>query len=120
VLSYYFVKIPILSAEVQHQSHAVDIVEYLVAEGDSVAAGTPLARVENWWALMEFDAVGPGILTKAFFDRGTRVRIGEPFAIIVCDPESAPAGTESARLRIVGTRRIKPTQGSDEFEGTGS
>jgi pyruvate/2-oxoglutarate dehydrogenase complex dihydrolipoamide acyltransferase (E2) component len=120
VLSYYFVKIPDLPPEVQQQSRAVDIIEYLVAEGDPVAAGTPLARVENWWAAMEFDAAGPGILTKAFSDRGTRVGIGDPFAIIVCDPESAPAGTESARLRIVGTRRTKPTKGSDKFEGTES
>jgi pyruvate/2-oxoglutarate dehydrogenase complex dihydrolipoamide acyltransferase (E2) component len=119
-LSYYFVKVPDLPPEVQHQSRAVDIIEYLVAEGDAVAAGTPLARVENWWAVMEFDAVGPGILTKAFFDRGTRVRIGDPFAIIVCDPESASTSTESARLRIVGALRTKATRGSGEFGGAAS
>ncbi len=69
---------------------------------------------------MEFDAVGPGILTKAFFDRRTRVRIGAPFAIIVCDPESAPTSAESARLRIVGALRTKLTKGSGEFGGKGS
>jgi pyruvate/2-oxoglutarate dehydrogenase complex dihydrolipoamide acyltransferase (E2) component len=67
VLSYYFVKIPDLPPEAQHQSRAIDIIEYLVAEGDTVAAGTPLARVENWWAVMELDAMGPGILTKSIF-----------------------------------------------------
>jgi pyruvate/2-oxoglutarate dehydrogenase complex dihydrolipoamide acyltransferase (E2) component len=115
MLSYYFVKIPDLPPEVQHRNRTVDIIEYIVAEGDPIVAGTPLARVENWWAVMEFDAVGPGIITKPFFDRGTSVRVGDPFAIIVCDPERAPTSTESARLRIVGALCTKPTKGSGDF-----
>ena len=109
-MSYYFAKVPELPYEAQHQSGAISVVEYLVAEGDAIFAGTPILRAENWWAVMELDAVAPGILKKVFFDRGTYVSIGDPFAIIVCDPENGPRTAETARLRVVSITRAKPAQ----------
>ena len=61
-------------------------------------------------------------LTQTRCDRGSRVQSGAPYTIIVCDPESAPAAANSARLRIFATQRTKPTKGkgSGAFGGTGS
>jgi len=107
---YYFAKVPSLPPEVQHQSNAVEVVEYLAREGAAVQPGTPLLRVANWWAEMELDSVSRGFLAKTFFDPGTRVLIGDPFAIIHCDGEDAPGKSPTAGLRVTRTLREKPRQ----------
>ena len=97
---YYFVRVPELPQAVAHQDNSVSVIEYLVTEGDAVSSGAPLICVENWWAEMEIDATTPGVVRKIFFD-GTRalVKIGDPFAIIVCDGEDAPAEGPTSALR---------------------
>lgn len=49
-----------------------------------------------------------GILTKAFFDRGTSVQIGDPIAIIGADGECIPYGRELAVLEVTEHKRSKP------------
>jgi pyruvate/2-oxoglutarate dehydrogenase complex dihydrolipoamide acyltransferase (E2) component len=93
---YYYVSVPQLPDGVRHQRNSVEVVKYLAVEGVSLVMGTPLVRVQNWWAVMELDAVGAGILSNAFFRPGTHVRVGHPLAIIDCDPEDAPQGEETA------------------------
>jgi pyruvate/2-oxoglutarate dehydrogenase complex dihydrolipoamide acyltransferase (E2) component len=73
-----------------------------------VSIGTPLVRVQNWWAVMEFDAACKGMVSKNFFEPGTHVRVGDPFAIILCDPEDRPRTDESCVLRVTKQLRDKP------------
>jgi pyruvate/2-oxoglutarate dehydrogenase complex dihydrolipoamide acyltransferase (E2) component len=108
VILYYYVNVPRLPSAVQHQSGTVEIVRYLVREGDRVSARTPIVQVQNWWAVMEFDAVGTGFVSKTFFERGTNVKVADPFAIIICDPEDRPRTEESCIVRIVERLRDKP------------
>jgi pyruvate/2-oxoglutarate dehydrogenase complex dihydrolipoamide acyltransferase (E2) component len=108
VIIYYYVNVPELPAAVQHQSGTIEVVKYLVNEGDRVSAGTPLMQAKNWWAMLEFDAVGAGVVSKTFFTRGTHVKIHDPFAIILCDPEDGPRSGESSLVRVVEHVRRKP------------
>ena len=107
---YYFANIPHLPPSVHHQSGMVEVLKYLVKEGDNVPAGAPLMRVQNWWAIMEIDASGAGVVSKTFFTRGTHVNVGDPFAIIACDPEDRPRTRteETCILRIIERVREKP------------
>jgi pyruvate/2-oxoglutarate dehydrogenase complex dihydrolipoamide acyltransferase (E2) component len=61
---WYFFTAPELPPEVVHQSNTVDVQKYLVAEGKSVTSGAPIALVENYWAVMQLNAAGNGILKK--------------------------------------------------------
>jgi pyruvate dehydrogenase E1 component beta subunit len=108
VILYYYVSVPRLPPAVQHQSDSVEVVRYLVKEGERISAGAPLIQVKNWWAVMEFDAVGAGILSKVFFRRGTHVKVADPFAIVICDPEDRPRAEESCVIRIIERLRDKP------------
>jgi len=108
MIIYYYVKVPELPAAVQHQSGTVEVIKYLVKEGDRVSAGIPLMQATNWWAILEFDAVGSGLVSKTFFARGTHVKTHDPFAIILCDPEDRPRTEESSFVRIVEHVRRKP------------
>lgn len=108
MILYYYVNVPELPRAVQHQSGSVEVIKFLVKEGDQVSAGTPLMQAENWWAILEFDAVGAGVVSKTFFDRGTHVKINHPFAIILCNPEDRPRTEESSSVRIVQHVRHKP------------
>jgi pyruvate/2-oxoglutarate dehydrogenase complex dihydrolipoamide acyltransferase (E2) component len=108
VILYYYVNVPRLPPPVQHQLGSVEVMRYLVKERADVAAGTPPIRVRNWWAVMEFDAVGAGVISKTFFECGTFVKVADPFAIIICDPEDRPRTEESCVVRVVERLRDKP------------
>jgi pyruvate dehydrogenase E2 component (dihydrolipoamide acetyltransferase) len=107
---WYYFSVPRLPPEVAHQSNLVEIRNYLTAEGSPVDVGSPIALVENYWAVMTLRANGKGILKKTFFDRGTSVKIGDPIAIIGADGECIPYGKEPAVLEITEHKRSKPTR----------
>jgi pyruvate/2-oxoglutarate dehydrogenase complex dihydrolipoamide acyltransferase (E2) component len=48
----------------------VEILEYFVSEGDSVAAGTPLLEIATDKANMELEAPQSGVVEKLHFAQG--------------------------------------------------
>jgi pyruvate/2-oxoglutarate dehydrogenase complex dihydrolipoamide acyltransferase (E2) component len=96
------------SKEISHQSNLVEIRKYLAPEGSAVDVGTPIAVIENYWAVMTLKANGKGILRKTFFERGTSVKIGDPIAIIGSDGENIPYGKELASVEMTERKRQKP------------
>ena len=107
-MTYYFVKVPKLPKDVSHQMGAVEVVEYPIKEGGEVKPGQPIVIVENWWARMVLKAIGSGYMSKTFFSSGAYVLIGDPLAIITCDPEDGPKGNESCELEVVEHIRKRP------------
>ena len=91
---------------------AVELVEYVVKENAKIEKGQPIAVVQNWWAKMVLKAIGPGYVSKTFFEKGTYVKEGDPLAIIVCDPEDGPRSAETSKLEVIEHIRRKP--GSSE------
>ena len=80
------------------------LARWLVAEGDSVATGDPLAEIETEKATLEFEATGDGTIGRILVGEGTSdVRVGTPIATLLkpgettLDPgEGAAAGPEAA------------------------
>ena len=105
---WYFLTVPELPPEVAHQSNTVDVKKYLVAEGKPVTSGTPIALVENYWAVMQMSAVGNGILKKVFFDGPVTVKCGDPIAILACDGDDLLHGKPKATVTIIELKRAKP------------
>jgi pyruvate/2-oxoglutarate dehydrogenase complex dihydrolipoamide acyltransferase (E2) component len=105
---WYFFPVPQIPPEVAHQSNQVELVKYQAKEGSKIEKGTPIALVENWWAVFQLRANGPGVLKRTFFDPGTSIRVGDPIAIIGADGENLPYGQNYAVLEIVKTKREKP------------
>ena len=104
---YYYVRIPRLDPEVSHQSNEVEIVEYLAHEGDTVSPGTPLALVENYWAVFQVEAMTPGYLSKTFFSPGTQVHIGDPIAIVLVEGEDLRENLPLSAIKVVRMKREK-------------
>jgi pyruvate dehydrogenase E2 component (dihydrolipoamide acetyltransferase) len=102
---WYYFPIPQLLEEVSHHLNEVEIRKYLAHEGSAVDVGTPIAVVQNYWAIMVLKANGKGILRKTFFEPGTAVKIGDPVAIIGCEGENIPQQNERASVEI--TERIR-------------
>ncbi|MGB8322025.1 MAG: biotin/lipoyl-containing protein [Candidatus Acidiferrum sp.] len=102
---WYYFPIPELPKEVAHHLNEVEIRKYLAHEGSAVDVGTPIAEVQNYWAIMILKANGKGILRKTFFEPGTAVKIGDPIAIIGCEGENIPHQNERASVEI--TERIR-------------
>ena len=108
---YYFVTIPELPRNVAYQSNLFELVEYSTHEGQEVAAGTRIAIVENWWAVMRVEANGRGYLQRTFFPEGAHIRVGDPIAIVICSGEDVPYGQPGSRVSVLRIKRRKPTKG---------
>lgn len=106
---WYFFPVPELPPEVAHQSNTVDVQKYLLKEGQPISRGTPIALVENYWAIMQLNANGNGILEKIFFDNGSSVKCGDPIATIICDGDDLIYKKPVATLEIVTIKRNKPS-----------
>lgn len=105
---YYFVTMPKLPVMLSYRENIVEMVEYTAKEGQHVEAGTGIAVVKNWWAKFQIEATGRGYLSKTFFDRGTLIEIGDPIAIIICEPEDAKQGQPTASIRVLERLRDLP------------
>ena len=87
--------------EVLAGSEEAAIQTWLVAEGQQIAVGAPLAEVETEKATVEYAAENEGTLLKLLVQEGVSVRVGEPIAIVGAPGESvdsvpAPDAASSA------------------------
>ena len=76
------------------------IASWLVAPGDSVAVGQPLAEIETEKALVEYAAEEAGVVGRLVLAVGDTGEIGDPIAVLVADGETdadidAALGTET-------------------------
>jgi pyruvate dehydrogenase E1 component beta subunit len=67
------------------------LARWLKKEGESVAAGEPVAEIETDKATMELEAVDEGTLVRILVPEGTEnVKVNTPIAVLVAEGESAP------------------------------
>ena len=74
------------------------IARWLVAPGDAVAVGTPLAEIETEKALVEYEAEEAGTVGRLVVGEGGTSEIGDPIAVLV-----APGETEADIDAALGT-----------------
>lgn len=59
------------------------IQEWLVAVGDTIAAGQPIAEIETEKATVELEAETHGTVGRLLINAGTSVEVGDPIAVLV-------------------------------------
>jgi pyruvate dehydrogenase E2 component (dihydrolipoamide acetyltransferase) len=64
------------------------IASWLVAPGDTVAVGTPIAEIETEKALVEYAAEEPGVIGRLVLAVGESGEIGDPIAVLLADGET--------------------------------
>jgi pyruvate dehydrogenase E2 component (dihydrolipoamide acetyltransferase) len=95
------------------------IASWLVAPGDTVAVGDPLAEIETEKAIVEYGAEEAGVVGRIVLAAGDTGEIGAPIAVLVKDGETdadidaALGGAASAAPRPDGgqvTPAVSPTR----------
>ncbi|MFT9180089.1 MAG: pyruvate dehydrogenase complex E1 component subunit beta [Zymomonas mobilis] len=112
-------KMPALSPTMEEGT----LTRWLVKEGDSIKAGEILAEIETDKAIMEFEAVDEGVITKILIPEGSEnVKVGTAIAYLGTDandvtlegasaetkaeesaPVASPAKTEAAAVEEAAT-----------------
>ena len=64
------------------------VASWLVAPGDSVAVGDPLAEIETEKAIVEYGAEEAGVVGRIVLAAGATGEIGAPIAVLVTDGET--------------------------------
>ena len=64
------------------------IASWLVAPGDAVSAGDPLAEIETEKAIVEYSAEEAGVVGRLVLAAGAAGEIGAPIAVLVKDGET--------------------------------
>jgi len=85
---------------------AAAIAHWLVAPGDSVAAGAPIAEIETEKALVEYAAEESGIIGRLVLGEGDSGEIGDAIAVLV-----APGETDADIDAALGTANAAPSPG---------
>ena len=65
------------------------VASWLVAPGDTVAVGDPLAEIETEKAIVEYGAEEAGVVGRIVLAAGATGEIGAPIAVLVQDGETA-------------------------------
>jgi len=74
-----------------------EIVEWLVAEGDSVKEDQPVVEVMTDKAMVEIPAKDDGVVQKLYYAKGDIAKVHEPlFALTVQGGSAAPAASDAA------------------------
>ena len=104
-------KMPALSPTMEEGT----LAKWLVAEGDTVAAGDLLAEIETDKATMEFEAVDEGVVTKIVVPAGTEgVKVGAVIALIGGEGEAAGAGDSGTDKAAAPASPAPPAQDGGE------
>jgi pyruvate dehydrogenase E2 component (dihydrolipoamide acetyltransferase) len=64
------------------------LARWLVAPGDTVAVGTPVAEIETEKALVEYAAEDAGVIGRLVLGEGDSGEIGDPIAVLVAPGET--------------------------------
>jgi len=77
------VRMPALSATMED----AELLSWLVAVGDSVRSGQPLAEVSTDKVDMELESPYDGVVARILAEPGTRVALGEPVLVLTSDED---------------------------------
>ncbi|HEY6791124.1 MAG TPA: dihydrolipoamide acetyltransferase family protein [Trebonia sp.] len=80
------------------------ISKWLVAPGDVVAPGTPVAEIETEKALVEYQAEAAGIVGRLVLAEGETGQIGDPILVLVAEGE-----TDAAVDAVLGAAPAVPS-----------
>ncbi|GAA3734369.1 pyruvate dehydrogenase complex dihydrolipoamide acetyltransferase [Leifsonia bigeumensis] len=69
---------------------------WLVAVGDTIAIGQPIAEVETEKATVEYEAEAAGTVAELLIETGVQVEVGTPIAVLATDGETVAAALASA------------------------
>jgi pyruvate dehydrogenase E2 component (dihydrolipoamide acetyltransferase) len=64
------------------------LANWLVAPGDTVSVGTPIAEIETEKALVEYAAEDSGVMGRLVLAAGDTGEIGDPIAVLVAEGET--------------------------------
>jgi pyruvate dehydrogenase E2 component (dihydrolipoamide acetyltransferase) len=107
------------------------IANWLVAPGDEVAVGQPLAEIETEKALVEYAAEEAGVVGRLVLAVGDTGEIGDPIAVLVANGETdadidaalgpetpAPAQAPTAQVAAPGTSTANGQQSAPPERGS--
>ncbi|HEU4849313.1 MAG TPA: dihydrolipoamide acetyltransferase family protein [Terrimesophilobacter sp.] len=69
---------------------------WLVAVGDTIAIGQPIAEVETEKATVEYEAETAGTVAELLIETGVQVEVGTPIAVLATDGETVAAALAAA------------------------
>ena len=88
------------------------LLAWLVAVGDSVSIGQPLAEIETEKAIVEYAAETEGVLVRLLVEPGDSVSVGAPICVIAAVGE---ADVDVEGLLAGGGAALTPLQESETF-----
>lgn len=72
------------------------IQAWLVAPGQSIEVGAPLAEIETEKAIVEYAAETAGVVLKLLVGEGSAVQVGDPIALVGAEGETVDDGARDA------------------------
>ncbi len=103
-----FLRVPKPEQAYQHQLDSMTVLEYLADEGTRVEAGSPIVRLENYWAVFEVSSTVPARIAKNLYDWTPSITLstGREISLLVFD-DDLPKNASLFSTRVVSIKREK-------------
>lgn len=94
-----------------------DVVQVLVAEGDTIKAEQPILEIETDKAVVEVPCSFGGVVAKLHVKQGEKVKVGQPLISVNVDSQAdASASTGRPDKRESADTKAAPAQGTEPAE----
>jgi pyruvate dehydrogenase E2 component (dihydrolipoamide acetyltransferase) len=95
------------------------VLQWLVAEGDRVEVGQPLAEIETDKATVTYEADAAGVILALSVTEGATVPLGAPIAVIGEPGEALPAAASSPALAEASSAGVREASSAGAREASG-
>ncbi|MCL1144502.1 dihydrolipoyllysine-residue acetyltransferase [Shewanella marinintestina] len=96
-----------------------ELVEWLVAEGDSVVEDQPIADVMTDKALVQIPAPNAGVITKLFYAKGEIAKVHAPLYSVDVVEEGDNAAANQPETKVADEQNVEATQASQNTSPAG-
>ena len=96
-----------------------ELVEWLVAEGDSVVEDQPIADVMTDKALVQIPAPNAGVITKLFYAKGEIAKVHAPLYSVDVVEEGDNAAANQPETKVAAEQNVVATEASQNTAPAG-
>jgi len=100
---------PLILSDIGEGTRDVEVLSFLVQEGDKVSAWDDIVEVQSDKASVNIQCAADGVVTKVHWEEGDTVKVGEALVDIDYDGDDVPGGSDEAEEEVKQDENVMAT-----------
>jgi len=100
---------PLILSDIGEGTRDVEVLSFLVQEGDKVSAWDDIVEVQSDKASVNIQCAADGVVTKVHWEEGDTVKVGEALVDIDYDNDDVPGGSDKPEEVVIEDQNVMAT-----------